>query len=791
MLKNISDTYICGLIDLLLMKFLSFKRKSILHLALILVLMQLFSCKPTRWLEQDEHLLQRNRIEVDNSTINTKELASYFRQEPNKRFLLIFKFHLAAYNFSKIGKERKWKKWIERVIGEEPSIYDSVLVERTKDQFVKFLKNEAFYNAQVEYDININHRRAWVNYYIKTLNPLLINNITYEIEDANLKPIVFSDTIHSFLTIGERMTVKALESERKRIVTQIRDSGYFEFNPEFIRYKVDTVNSRANLTLLLKQGIKSDSLNNVVEIPHKKYWINKVYFLPDFDPQKAIRNRNEYFKTFDTTYYQGFGFVFPDKPNIKPKVILKANTITQGEIYNFTKVNGTTKYLNSLRLFRLNNLNFYPELNNDSLINCVVQLTPSVYQNYSVNFETTTTQGNLGIGGYVNYQHKNLLKGAEIFNVKVSGSLQRQSETESTPAFNIVEYGAEMSLETPSFILPFRMERFYKKFNPKTSFSVSYNFQQRPDYKRSIYNANMGYDWKGSKTIRHFVSPIDISSVDVEIFDEQFLDSIEGTYLENSYKDYLIAGGNYTMFYQNKAKSAYKSFSYYRWNIGAAGNLLHFLHENLQIRDTVDGGYYAMFNLQYAQYILTDIDYRYNYFINTDNSLITRVFAGVAYPYGNATAIPFVKQFYAGGAQGIRAWHPKDLGPGSYSIPDSLNSYPNQTSDIKLEFNFEYRYSLNRNWKGALFIDVGNIWSIVKDDDREGSTFKLNQFYKQLAVGTGFGVRYDLDFAVFRVDWGIKVRDPALVGRESWVLFDGPFDIGDDIIWHFAVGYPF
>jgi hypothetical protein len=335
------------------------------------------------------------------------------------------------------------------------------------------------------------------------------------------------------------------------------------------------------------------------------------------------------------------------------------------------------------------------------------------------------------------------------------------------------------------------MERFYKKYNPKTSFSVSYNYQLRPDYTRYIYNSNMGYNWKGTETIRHFLSPVDLSSVRITDGDQQFLDSIADTYLANNYKDYLILGGNYSLFYQNKAKSAFRSYSYIRWNIGLAGNLLQFLHQNATNKDTVAGGYFEIFDLQYAQFALTDIDYRFNYYLSTDQSLVMRLFGGVAVPYGNATAIPFVKQYFSGGAQGIRAWNPKDLGPGTFSIPDSLNSYPNQTSDIKLEFNLEYRYNISRTWKGALFIDVGNIWSISKNDEREGALFEFDKFYRQFAVGTGFGVRYDLGFAVFRLDWGIKVKDPAIYGKESWVLFNSPFVLRDDVIWHVAVGYPF
>ncbi len=794
MLSIFWDIYICGSKLGCLMKVgQNTIKRNTLFIITFAVLFQFIACKPTRWVESGDYLLQKNKIEIDNKDINKKGMESYLRQSPNKRFLLIFKFRLATYNFSKLGKERKWKKWIRRVIGEEPAVYDSILVVRTEDQFTKYLKNEAYYDALVGYNVKFHKKKARVIYNISTGKPVTIKNVNYEIEDTALQKLVFSDTSKSFLVPHQRMTFERLENERERIVNQLLNNGYFGFSPDYIRYIVDTLNRKAKITLVLKKALKKDSLNNLMEVPHRKYWINKVYFLPDFDPQKSIRNRQSYFNTFDTTYFKGYGFIYPGRPNIKPKVIFKANNIKQGDLYNFTKVNSTTDYLNSLRLFRLNYLNWQYDKNSDSLINCMVQLTPSVYQNYSVNFETTNTQGNFGIGGYLNYEHKNLLRGAEIFNFKVSGSLQRQVQTPTSDAFNIAEYGAEASLETPSFILPVRLERFYKKYKPKTSFALSFNYQDRPDYSRTIYNTNMAYNWKGSENIRHIVSPIDIGSVVVS--DKHgFLDSIRGTYLENSYKDYLIIGANYSLFYQNKPENANHSFSYFRWNVGIAGNLLHLLDKNFGLNPQKDtSGYYTMFNLQYAQYVLSDIDYRYNFIMNKDNSLVMRAFAGAAVPYGNATGIPFVKQYYAGGAEGIRAWHARDLGPGTFR--DTLQSYPNQTSDIKLEANIEYRYSLNNNWKGALFIDAGNIWSISKYDKRPGAVFDFNTFYKQLAIGTGFGIRYDLDFAVFRVDWGIKVRDPNLSGSESWVLFHHENfklkDLKDMVIWHFAVGYPF
>jgi outer membrane protein assembly factor BamA len=750
------------------------------------------SCKPTRLLTDEEYLLQKNKIKMDKNAIDKKELQSYYRQIPNKRTLVIFKLPLSVYNFSHLGKERKWKNWLARVIGEEPVIYDSLLVQRTALQFERYLKNEAYYNSNVTYRTNLHRKKAKVTYLINLNQPIVIDAVEFTVLDSLIEPLVLADTLNSLLKPGELFALSRLEDERMRISNNLRDSGYFDFTVDFIKYEVDTFNLKADINVVVKANFKIGPDKTVEELPHKKYWINKVYFLPDYDPQEAIRARGSYYNLFDTIQYRDFGFIYPEIQNVRPKVLLKANSIEQGEQYSMSQVNNTLFYLNSLRLFRLTNINFRKESSSDSLLNCNIQLTPATYQGFSVNLETTNTEGNFGLGGNFNYQHKNLFRGAEIFNLRFSGAFQRQTESETYDASNIIEYGVEASLETPSFILPFRMERFYKSKRPKTIFLASYNYQHRPDYTRVINNINMGYRWRGKEYIRHIVSPLDLSLVDVRNPNESFLESIKGTFLENNYQDYFIAGGSYSLIFQNKSETKGKNYAYFRWNLGGAGNLMNLFHKEFGTRDTVVGGYYEVFDLKYAQYTLTDVDFRYYHHFNILNQLVTRFFAGVAVPYGNAEAIPFVKQYYSGGSEGIRAWRAKDLGPGTYAVPDSLADiyrYPNQMGDVKFEFNLEYRFGYNKSWRGAVFLDVGNIWSLKEDASRPGSAFDFKKFYRQLAVGSGFGFRYDMDFAVFRLDWGLPIRDPKIAGRDAWI-FNKKLQI-KDFVWNFAIGYPF
>lgn len=753
------------------------------------VLTSVVGCKPTRLLTNDEYLLRKNKIIIENKSnvIDKKQLEPYYRQRPNKYAFMFFPFKLMVFNFSQLGKERKWKNWMGRVIGEEPVIYNSSLVDKTKQQFSRYLKNEAFYKAEVESNVQFKGQKAKVTYLITPNEPIFIDDVFYNVEDTTISDIIYADTINSQVQPGKYFSITYLKKERQRIVNQVKDSGYYEFNEEYVTYTVDTSGYKANIQVDVNMALQRDDEEELIQVPHRKYWIRDVYFYPDYDPQKAIRDRFRYYKTFDTIMHRNYHFVYPGKVNVKPKVILKAGAMSPGQMYKLTDATDTRRYLNSLRLFRLNNISFSDVQQSDSLIDCHVQLSPFTYQSFSVNFETTNTRGNLGLGGFVNYEHRNLFRGAEIFNIKLSGSYQFRSGDENLPNADIIEMGAQTSLDIPSFILPFKMERFYKKYNPKTSFRAAFNYQQQPEYTRVIYSASMGYYWRVGDNIRHIVNPIDLSSVKIPFRSAEHEEKYRDTYVEKSFQNYFIAGERYSLIYQSQTQYKKTNRTFFRWNIDFAGNLLNLLHHTFDA-DTVEGGHFEVFGLQFAQYAKTDFDIRYYQQITPRNMMVYRTFAGVVFPYGNAGAVPFVKQYYSGGAQGIRAWQPQALGPGSYHMPDTV--YPDQYGDIKLELNAEYRFDITNTWKGAVFVDVGNIWAISKADERQGALFEFSNFYNDLAVGTGIGIRADFNFAVIRVDGGIKVRDPSIQGNDSWVLFNKKPAL-NDILWNFAIGYPF
>lgn len=768
---------------------MGFVRKvNIIFLFSMLAILLLHSCNITRMVPDDEYLLRRNETEIDNNDFDKSNLTAYYRQKSNRNIFFVYPFFLATYNFANRGHERAWKSWLARVVGEEPIIYDSTLTIRTTKQFDIILKNHAYYNSQITYNVEKKDKKAYVFYNVVLGTPTRINNVYFSVRDTVLFPLVMADTASTLLKRGEFFTLEALQKERDRITAQIRNNGYYQFNSDLIRYSVDTADFKADVEVIVERAVVQNADGELQKINARQFWINSVTFYPDYNPQVALRNPKIYTQNLDTLYRDPYVFLFSKKRKITPRTILKANMIEPEQLYDASKVDQTNRHINSLRIFRQNNILFKHVVGNDSLLDCQIQLTPSTYQNYSANVEATNTDGNFGIGGNLNYQHKNLFHGAEIFNIKFSGSLQRQTKTETTDAFNIVEFGVESSLETPSFILPFRTSKWYRKIDPRTSLTIAYNYQHRPDYTRKITSFLTTYSWKANDYLRFIISPIDLNTVRIPKRTEAFDNRIKGKYIENSYKDYFIIGSRYSILYQNRNPQRQTSFSYFRWNLDLAGNLLHLLHKSVNNQDTTGKGYYEIYNLQYAQFVKTDVDYRRYYQLSEHNQLVTRMFGGVAIPYGNAEAVPFVRQYYAGGADGIRAWSVRDLGPGTYR--DTSATYPNQTADIKLEFNLEFRFDIIKSFKGAWFVDVGNIWALKKDENRLGAEFNIDTFYKQFAIGTGMGLRLDLNFAVIRLDGGIKVKDPAISGNESWTLFHNKFRF-KSITWQFGIGYPF
>jgi len=758
----------------------------------LLIFTLLFSCSPARHVPEDKYLLDKSKIRISKSDLKKDELKIYIRQKPNKRILGL-RFHLWLYNMSNPKKEKGVSNWLRR-IGEEPVLFDEYLTEKSNTQLNAFLNTKGYYNSTVKDSVIFNRKKAKVYYYIKPNQPYKIKSLNYLIEDEGIKPIVMTDTPNSLIKIGDNFDRDMLQDERKRIETLLKQKGYFNFDKQYVYFQADSSsqNLTVDITLVVKQFQQKDTSELNKTSNHKKYYINNVYVYTNFDPRKSLIYKQDYFNSFDTTYSNGIYFIKQAGERSSNKVIFQSNFLKEVSLYSLDNSNSTFQHLNSLRLYKLINIQFkelFP-LANDSLdvgyLDCTIQLTRFNLQSYTVEFQGTNSSGNLGVGGNLLYQNKSFFGGAEIVDFKLNGSVETLNE-QIQRINNTIELGGDITVSIPKFILPvFRAEEFSKKYKPKTHISIGYNYQDRPDYRRTIANIAYGYSWDGNKYNKHILRLIELNAVKLPYVTQDFKEYIEKTLLSSSYENHLVSVTNYSFIFNNQDIKKNKDFYYFRLNSELSGNILSAISEISNSK--TNNGSYEIFGLPYSQFVKLDFDFRYYQILNETNNFVYRIFVGAGMPYGNSSAIPFEKKYFSGGANSIRAWSVRSLGPGSYT-GDTISDYPNQTADIKLEANFEYRFKLFWVLEGALFLDAGNIWSI-KEDNREGAFFNKNEFYKEIAIGSGLGFRFDLSFVILRCDIGIKLRDPSLPSDQRWIVGNREF-VRNDLSFNIGIGYPF
>ena len=735
------------------------------------------------------------KVKCDNKKINLEEAESYVKQKPNKHILMFFRFHLMVYNIAHLGKERKWKTKLGNIVGEEPVIFDQAKADKSCKQITSYLKNKGYYNAHVIDSIQLKRKRANITYTIKSGTPYRINKIAYNIEDSRLYNIIVQDSASTLLKQGNLFDADVLQNERARIAEKLKTNGYFKFVKEFVFFDADTAigDSKVDITTIIKNNENQLSDGRIVSEKHRQFTLDTIFFYTNYDPKLAIQEREKYFDLLDTTDINGYKFIYKDNIYIRPRVLMRSCFLNSGNIYNQNDVDRTYRNLSSLKTFRLVNIQFIESGKKNSL-NGYLQLTPLSRQSYKLEAEGTNSSGNLGIAGNVIYQNRNLFGGAQIFDIKIRGAIERQSaimrenqdQIQEYIPFNTVEIGGESKLSFPTFLMPFSSERFIKKHNPKTNLTLAYNFQQRPDYTRTISNITFGYSWDGNKNLKHYFNPAEINYVNLPFITRKFQNSINGTFLENSYTNHLVGVTSYGFLFNDPNIGKHHDVVYVRGQIETAGNLLSGINDMLH-SETVDGSYQIL-NTKYAQFIKAEMDFRYYHFITKGIKLAYRTFGGIGVPYGNLNVLPFEKRYFCGGASSVRAWAVRNLGPGSFS--DSLITIPNQTADIKLEANLEYRFKLFWVLEGALFVDAGNIWDLRKTPERPGAEFRWDKFYNDIAIGYGLGIRLDFSFFIFRLDWGLKGRDPSQPVGHRWLQwykkmtsYDYAFNVG--------IGYPF
>ena len=774
--------------------FLSRKKLSTNILVLLICILLFGSCHSTRFVPQDKYLLNKIVVNIDDNDLKKDELKTHIKQKENLRILGFLKFHLWVYNRSKSNKPDGWLK----KIGEAPVLYDEFQTKRSKDQLQIFLKNKGYYNADIHDSLAIhpNERKLKLIFDIKAGQPYRIRNFTYSIKDQQLHQVIIKDSSNCLFRSGDVFDLDVLNKERQRISKYLNSRGYYKFTEQFIRFQADTAFYSRSVDLVLNVDDALLNNNDDVVVPHQKFKIRNYLIYPTFKAVDLTGDQQS--QNLDTLINHDYVYIYSGKLKYKPELFSYINRLKDSTYYSLTNAEKTYRALNRLKQFKLINIGFDEtgSFTNDSipLLDCRMQLSPMPRQNTSVDVEGTNSSGNLGVAGNFNYQHRNVFKGAEVFDFKVRVARERQQTVDDI--FNTQEYGLESSITFPKFISFIKAKRLFAFQIPETKFTAGFNYQRRPDYTRNITNLKFGYNWKTSGNQSHTLNIADLNYVILYNPDTAFVNSIQDLYIKSSFTNHLILAGNYTWIYNTQNINKREDYRFYKVNFESAGNLL-WLYSNLVNKQkatsvdsitNVESSYYEVLNIRFAQYLKGDFEYRYGHMINKISSVVGRTFVGIGFPYGNFNVLPFEKKYFTGGANGIRAWQVRSLGPGTYQAPAGV--YPNQSADIKLEANLEYRFKLFWLIEGALFLDAGNIWAINSLDNREGALFQLNEFYKQIAIGTGAGLRFDFSYFIFRLDLGLKVRDPAL--PESRRFIPGNYLINrDHLNLSFAIGYPF
>ena len=758
----------------------------------------LSSCKTTRYVADNQYLLIKSEIQVEKKLFKKSEFKGYLKQRPNTRIFGFWRFHLGMYNLSSPTRE----DGLFKKIGEAPVIYSTNLTEKSRGELTRFMHNKGYYQAMITDTVIFKkNKKAEVYYRITGNTPHQIKSYSADIRDGAIKLLSQGDSSKSLIKLNGRFDTDVLARESKRILNNFQNSGFYRANKNEIYFEADTTKrvQGVDLKLIVEKENISDNPEVVLERDHQKYTFRNFYFYTDFESHKQLfdtqKSDIQPLKN-DTVILGNQYFISKGKMKFRPELLSNMNHIADKGFYSVRLVERTYNDLFSLRLFKLINIRFVETNVVDSLgnptLDCVIQLSPSVPQSYSVSAEGTNSLGNLGIAGNLGYQHKNIFGGGELLDVILRGATENQKygRGDSAVSFHSYESGIETKITLPKFLAPLKTNYFFRYTTPQTLMGISYNYQRRPDYTRTIIRASLGYQWKSSEITTHRFNILDLNLVRMFAYDSAFVSRIENLYIKSSYTDHAISAWNYSYTRTTQNVQKQSNYSYIRASFETSGTILNsaskLFDRRLHRSDSIGSLKYHFLGTPFAQYLKTDFEYRKGFVIDKYNTFVIRSFSGIAVPFGNSDQVPFERKYFTGGANGIRAWPVRTLGPGSYKA--GPNEFPNQSGDIKLEANAEYRFAMFGPFEGALFLDAGNIWSLK--DNRPGAEFAFPRFFKEIALGTGVGLRYDFSFVIIRVDLGIKLHDPSLDQGTRWIP-SNTLVTKNNINFAFAIGYPF
>ncbi len=756
-------------------------------LCLLVATIIVCACSVNKHIPDNHYYLNKVSVTCDDKRADKAYIfEDYIRQTPNTKW---FGAKVPMRLYCASGKDTtKWTNRLLRKIGEKPVIYDSVSAIKSCADIELMLANEGYMKAQVTQKKHINGKKMNLDYEINIGSRYIIRNIRRRSEDKSILKIILSDTVNTLLQSNAPLNINTLNEERSRITRMLQHRGYYKFNKENITFTADTVRNSKYVDLTMRIQMHLENGRSKPE-PHKQFYIGDVTFMSDITATQSPTDTLRFGNNTKILYNAPLRF--------RPKLLLSTNALRTGDLYSSERMQNTYTNFTQLSAISYSNISLNQRDNTDTL-DCNIIINHSRPQRIGFEIEGTNSAGDLGAAASVTYSHNNIFKGAETLSFKLRGAYEAITGLDGYDGENYKEFGAEMRLQFPIFLLPFVKREFSNEHHATSEISLQYNLQNRPEFQRRVLTAAWRYRWSGrTQRIQHRFDLLEINYVYMpwmaKKFKEQYLDSIGKTnaILKYNYENLLITKIGYTYTYNSlgKSQNTYGKNAYsFKANIETSGNALFGL-TNLVDGKKNSAGQYTFCGIAYAQYVKGDLEYTKSIRIDKNNSIALHANIGVAYPYGNSSILPFEKRYFAGGANSVRGWSIRSLGPGSYNGQDQGINFINQSGDIKLDLNFEYRAKLFWKLNGAFFIDAGNIWTIREYKDQPGGAFRMESFHKQIAASYGIGLRMNLDFFILRFDAGMKAVNPAYRGKDKYPITHP--DLDRDFAFHFAVGLPF
>lgn len=773
---------------------------------IIFLILVAYGCSNTKYLPEGDMLYVGGKVTVKDTLMTKKqrkalekELQPLLRPKPNSNFLGL-RFKLYMYNLAgEPKKESGLRHWMRTKLGEPPVLFSQVDLDYNADILQNYSENKGFFKTRISADSVSKSRRATALYTVTTNKQFKIRNVTFpDTAGSKLEKDIARTARRSLLKSGEPYDLATIKAERDRIDNRLKNKGYYYFSGDYILARVDS--TAGNYQVDIKLIVKDETPEKARQI----YRINDILIFPNY----SLTNNQDSIRVAKGAVEKYKDFTIIDSAHtFRPIIYDKTLFFHKGDIYSRRDHNLSLNRLVNLGTFKFVKNEFHPAASDSvkNMLDVYYYFTPLPKK--SIRIETTGKTNSANYNGAevtVNWSNRNTFKAAELLNIAVNGGMDVQVAGQNK-GYNVYHVGGETSLVWPRFITPIKVKDS-SAFVPRTKASLSYDYQKRMKlYALNTFRAQFGYLWKDNIRTEHQLYVSDITYVNPANVTPEYQQLIigengtaenpENPSLQRVIDKQLIFGPTYSFNYTNTMQKNKKHTIYYKGSLELAGTIAG-LATGAKASDQK-----TVLQVPFSQFVKTEQDFRHYLKLGENSQLASRVIVGVGYPYGNSTALPYIRQFFIGGTNSIRAFRARSLGPGSYdyrtqnqSSTNQSSFLPDQSGDLKLELNTEYRAQLYKFIHGAVFVDAGNIWLWNKDDSRPGAQFS-SKFASEIAVGTGAGLRLDLSFIVLRLDLAFPLRKPWLPENNRWVLDDINFGSGswrkDNLVFNLAIGYPF